>query len=131
MSVDFTKNDIAGDIAKGLRAEQGDGYQNKIQYEILGHFGGSLTASANWFDCKNLLGIYEWLGLVSLYGPAFANRSLARLGFKLVPLEGTAQVDATALKADIDRTIEKLTGVSHEIGRAIEHGGGDAKKDAA
>ncbi len=131
MGLDFTKNDIAGDTAEGLLVEQGDRLQNALLYDIQDKAGHPPTTSIHWVKCENLPGIYEWLTLVAIYGPTFANRSLARLGFKLVPLEGTAQVDATALKADIDKTIEKLTGVSHEIGRAIEHGGGDAKKDAA
>ena len=96
MSVGFTRNDIAGDIAEALLTKQGDGYQNAIQYEIKGFAGHSLNTSANWFAAKNLPGIYEWLTLVKLYGPAFANRSLARLGFKLVPLDG-GEIDASIL----------------------------------
>ena len=128
MSVGFTKNDIAGDIAEGLLAEQGNGFQNAIQYEIQGFAGHSLNTSANWFGAKNLPGVYEWLTLVALYGPAFADLSLARLGFKLAPLHG-AEVDATALKAKVDRIHELSGDVSHEIGRAIE--AGNAKEDAA
>ena len=130
MSVDFTKNDIAGDIAEGLLAEQGDGFQNAIQYEIEGFAGHALNTSANWYNAKNLPGVYEWLTLVALYGPDFANRSLSRLGFKLVPL-ASAKVDAEPLKADLDRGIAIIQGVSHEIGRAIEAGGGDEQEDAA
>ena len=130
MSVGFTKNEIAGDIAEGLIAEQGDGFQNAIQYEIRGFAGHALNTTANWFGAKNLPGVYEWLTLVALYGPGFANRSFARLGFKLVPL-ASAKVDAEALKANLDRGIAIIQGVSHEIGCAIEHGGGDKKKDAA
>lgn len=96
MSVGFTKNDIAGDIAEGLLAEQGDGFQNAIQYEIQGFAGHALNTSANWFAAKNLPGIYEWLTLVKLFGPAFANRSLSRLGFKIVPLGGS-EVDTSQL----------------------------------
>ena len=128
MSVGFDRNDIAGDIAAALRAQQGEGYQNKIQYEIRGHFGAALTTSANWFDCKNLPGVYEWLGLVSLYGPAFANHCYSRLGLKLVPL-ASAKVDATALKAELDRGIGIIADVSHEIGTAIENG--EKQEDAA
>lgn len=130
MSVGFTRNDIAGDIAEALRAEQGDGYQNAIQYDIQDFAGHSLNTSANWFGCKNLPDIYNWLTLVALYGPDFANRSFERFGFKLVPL-ASAKVDAEALKTDIDRAGEILDRVSHEIGRAIEHGGGDAKEGEA
>ncbi len=106
MSVDFTKNDIAGDIAEGLLAEQGDGFQNAIQYEIQGFAGHALNTSANWFNAKNLPGVYEWLTLVALYGPAFANRSLSRFGFKLVPLGG-GEIDASQL-ADIQAAAAEL-----------------------
>ena len=106
MSVGFTRNDIAGDIAEALLTKQGDGYQNAIQYEIKGFAGHSLNTSANWFAAKNLPGIYEWLTLVKLYGPAFANRSLARLGFKLVPLDGN-DIDASGLD-DIAARAEAL-----------------------
>ena len=105
MSVGFTKNDIAGDIAEGLRHEQGSGYQNAIQYQIQDFAGHSLNTSGNWFGCKNLPGVYEWLTLVKLFGTGFANRSLARLGFKLVPLDAgevdTAQLAEIATAADV------------------------------
>ena len=110
MGVSFTKNDIAGDIAEGLLAEQGDGYQNAIQYAIKGFAGHSLNTSANWFAAKNLPGVYEWLTLVKLFGPHFANRSLARLGFKLVPLGGN-DIDASELaeiKADTEALHAKI-----------------------
>jgi len=94
MSVGFTRNDIAGDIAEGLRARQGDGYQNAVQYEIKDFAGHSLNTSGNWFGCKNLPDIYNWLTLVALYGPAFANRSLHRLGYKLVPIGADEATDA-------------------------------------
>ena len=100
MSVDFTKNDIAGDIAEGLLAEQGDGFQNAIQYEIEGFAGHALNTSANWFNAKNLPGVYEWMTLVALYGPAFANRSLGRLGYKLVLLDSNEADLAEWLEAE-------------------------------
>ena len=107
MSVDFTKNDIAGDIAEGLRYEQGDGFKNAVQYQIQDFAGHALNTSGNWFDCKNLPGIYEWLTLVALYGPGFANRSLSRLGFKIVPIGG-GEIDASDL-ADIQADLAALT----------------------
>lgn len=128
MDVGFTRNDIAGDIAEALLAKQGDGYQNAIQYEIKGFAGHSLNASANWFAAKNLPGIYEWLTLVKLYGPAFANRSLARLGFKLVPLGGN-EIDAKATKSDIDKAVLILTGRSDELGQDMD-GAGKPKIEA-
>ncbi len=113
MSVGFTKNDIAGDIAEGLRQEQGDGYQNAIQYQIRDSAGHSLNTSANWFACKNLPGVFEWLTLVHLFGPHFANRSLSRLGFKLVPL-GTGEVDASQL-AEIQAGADELSALVQKI----------------
>ena len=126
MSVDFTKNDIAGDIAEGLLAEQGDGFQNAIQYEIQGFAGHALNTSANWFNAKNLPGIYEWLTLVALYGPGFANRSFARLGFKLVPLDAgevdTSQLAgiqdaAQALGAEIQAVMDGAKPTLREVGK--------------
>ena len=111
MSVDFTKNDIAGDIAEGLLAEQGDGYQNAIQYEIRGFAGHALNTTANWFGAKNLPGVYEWLTLVALYGPRFANRSLSRFGFKLVPLDA-GEVDTSELA--------KIQTAAHALGAGIQ-----------
>ena len=126
MSVDFTKNDIAGDIAEGLLAEQGDGFQNAIQYEIQGFAGHSLNTSANWFGAKNLPGIYEWLTLVALYGPAFANRSLARIGYKLVPIDG-GDIDA---KRTLE-LVDELDSTSQKIRDELANGNGDAKEGEA
>ena len=100
MSVGFTRNDIAGDIAEGLRAEQGDGYQNAVQYQIQDFAGHSLNTSGNWFGCKNLPDIYNWLTLVALYGPDFANRSLSRLGLKVVPIGADEADQAKWLEAE-------------------------------
>lgn len=126
----FTKDNLLGDVAEGLREQQGSGFRKTVQYQIEDGAGHPLNTSLHWFKAENLLGFYEWLTLVAIFGPSFANRSLARLGYKLTPLHG-AEVDASALKADIDSAVEKLTDVSHEIGRAIEHGGGEAKEGEA
>ena len=130
MELGFDRDDILGDIAEGLRAEQGNGFKKTLLYEIQDKAGHPVNTSDNWYEARNLLDFYAALTLVKIFGPDFANRSFARLGFKLVPI-ASAKVDVTALKADIDSAVEKLTGVSTEIGRAIEHGGGDKEKDAA
>ena len=130
MGLSFTKEEIVGDVAAGLWAEIGDGYKITVQYEIKDKAGHPLSTSKHWIDASSLLGFYEWLTLVAIYGPRFANRSLERLGFKLVPL-ASAEVDATAMKADIDLIHEISGNASRELGRAIEHGGGDEREDAA
>lgn len=130
MELGFDRDDILGDIAEGLRAEQGTGFKKTLLYEIQDKAGHPVNTSDNWYEARNLLDFYAALTLVKIFGPTFANRSLARLGFKLVPL-ASAKVDATALKADIDRGIAIIQGVSCEISRAIEHGGGDAKEGEA
>ena len=129
MELGFDRDDILGDIAEGLRAEQGDGFKKTLFYKIQDKAGHPLTTSAHWYDADNGLGHYEWLTLVKIFGLPFANHSLARLGYKVVPL-ATAKVDAETLKADIDRAGEILNRVSHEIGTAIDNGG-DAKEGEA
>ena len=129
MELGCDRDEILGDIAEDLRAEQGDGFKKTLFYKIQDKAGHTLTTSAHWYDADNGLGHYEWLTLVKIFGLAFANHSLARLGYKVVPL-ASAKVDAEALKAEVDRGIEILTSVSHEIGTAIDNGG-DKREDAA
>lgn len=60
----------------------------------------------------------------------FANYILGPMG-KKIGSAASAKVDAEPLKADLDRGIAIIQGVSHKIGRVIEKGGGDAEEDAA
>ena len=104
MDLGFTKDDLLGDVAEWMRAEQGDGFKKTLFYDIEKKAGHPVTTSDNWYDARNLLGFYEWLTMAAAYGPAFANPSLARLGFKLVPLDA-GEVDTSqlaAIKADLD-----------------------------
>ncbi len=103
MDLGFTKNDILGDVAEGLRDEQGDRLQQTLLYEIEDKAGHPVTTSIRWYKAANLLGAYEWLTLVKAYGPAFANRSLARLGFKLVPIGGGEIDEAEFLEAEAEK----------------------------
>ena len=96
MELGFDRDDILGDIAEGLRAEQGDGFKKTLLYEIQDKAGHPVNTSDNWYEARNLLDFYAALTLVKIFGPGFANRSLARLGFKLVPLDA-GEVDTSEL----------------------------------
>ena len=96
MELGFDRDDILEDIAEGLRAEQGDGFKKTLFYKIQDKVGHPVTTSNRWYKADNLLDFYSLLTLVKLFGTSFANRSFARLGYKLVPLGG-AEVDAAQL----------------------------------
>lgn len=106
MELGFDRDDILGAIAEGLRAEQGDGFKKTLLYEIQDKAGHPVNTSDNWYEARNLLDHYAWLTLVKIYGPAFANRSLSRLGLKVVPLGG-GEIDASEL-ADIQAAAAAL-----------------------
>ena len=129
MELGFDRDDILGDIAEGLRAEQGDGFKKTLFYKILDKVGHPLTTSAHWYDADNLLDFYSLLTLVKLFGPGFANRAYARLGLKLVPL-GSGEIDGIRALERISRIHEISGELSQEFETAIDNGG-NAKEDAA
>ena len=107
MELGFDRDDILGDIAEGLRHEQGDGFKKTLFYKIQDKAGHPLTTSAHWYDADNLLDFYSLLTLVKIFGTGFANRSFARLGFKLVPLDA-GEVDTSQL-AEIEAAADELS----------------------
>ena len=129
MELGFDRDDLLGDIAEGLRHEQGDGFKKTLFYKIHDKAGHPLTTSGHWYDAHNLPGFYEWLTLVKIFGPTFANRSLARLGFKLVPIDG-GDIDAKRTLELVENIQAEAGEVADELRGAIENGGGD-RKDAA
>ena len=130
MGVDFTEENTVRAIAEGLRREQGDGFKETVLYKIEDKLDIPKRSSEYWIDAKGIPGGHRLLKLFGLFGPRFANPLLKPTGYKLVPIDG-GDVDAPATKSDIDKAVRILTGRSDEIGRAIEHGGGDAKEEEA
>ena len=92
--------------------------------------GAGDTTIKNWVYGQNPPPGDALLTLFAHLGDDFLNDVLAVIDRRAVPL-ASAEIDATALKAEVDRGLEIFTGVSHEIGRAIENGGGDKREDAA
>ncbi|MCH8197356.1 MAG: hypothetical protein IH904_04655 [Proteobacteria bacterium] len=81
------------------------------------------------FYGKSLIGADDLFALMD-ESDDFANFILEPMGKRIGTL-ASAKVDAEPLKADLDRGIAIIQGVSFKIGRAIEAGGGDKRKDAA
>ena len=121
MELGFDRDDTLGDIAEGLRAEQGTGFKKTLFYKIQDKAGHPLTTTAHWYDADNGLGHYEWLTLVKIFGTGFANRSLARLGYKVVPLDG-GEIDASELD-DIAARAEALLKDIYKMQRSSDGAG--------
>lgn len=134
MAKRFSGSEFTDHIAQALKREAAraepdynrTGWMSKLADDV----GAGDTTVNNWVYGQNPPPGDALLILFARLGDKFLNDILSIIGRRAVPI-ASAEVDATALKADIDSTIEKLTGVSTEIGRAIENGGGDKEKDAA
>ena len=85
--------------------------------------GAGDTTIKNWVYAENPPPGDALLILFAHLGDEFLNDVLSVIDRRAVPI-ASAEVDATALKADLDRGIGIIQGVRHEIDRAIEHGGG-------
>ena len=83
--------------------------------------GAGDTTVKNWVYGQNPPPGDALLWLFVLLGDDFTNDVLSAIGRRAVPI-ASAEVDAAAVKAEVDVAIEILTGVSHEIGRAIDNG---------
>lgn len=114
MELGFDRDDILEDIAEHLRAEQGAGFKKTLFYKILDKIGIPLTTTKRFYNADNLPDYFALLTLVKLFGPAIANRSFVRLGYKVVPLGG-GEVDAKLAKALVDDARELLDHASLEL----------------
>ena len=121
MKLGFDRDDILEDIAEGLRAEQGDGFKKTLFYKIQDKAGHPLTTSGHWYKAENLLDFYALLTLVKILGVDIANRSFARVGFKLVPL-GSGEIDTEHLLSLVDKQDDAI----EELRDALGANGGDA-----
>ena len=121
MDLGFDRDDILGDIAEDLRAEQGDGFKKALFYKIQDKAGHPLTTSNHWYKAENLLDFYSLLTLVKVFGIGFASRSFERLGYKLVPLNG-GEIDTKHLLSLVDKQDE----LTEEMYDALGANGGDS-----
>ncbi len=122
MVLGFTKDDLVGDVAEWMRAEQGNGFKKTLLYDIEKKTGHPINTSVNWYDAKNLLGFYEWLTLVAAYGAPLASRSLNRISFRLTPLDSNMPDDAEFNLAMAEK-LEAAAGDFRDRAAGVGNGG--------
>ena len=129
MGFRYTKDTLKARVRDGMQRWAPESNRKGWYGDVSDETDVTIATLKTAFYGYNLIEADDLFALMD-FSDDFANFILEPMGKGIGGIE-VAKVDAERLKAKVDRIHELSGDLSHEIGRAIEKGGGAEKEDAA